>query len=237
MTNYRRNFVAGGSYFFTVNLADRRSRLLTDNIELLRAAFRDVRHRHPFGIDAIVVLPDHLHAVWTLPEGDADFSLRWSLIKAGFSRDLPQRERVSASRLRKRERAIWQRRYWEHTIRGRRSRCWHERRCEPGPRLAPVGPQGPPARRAARLAMVASRSRGSLLWTTGTTRSPATASTQGGQFFVSPGGQFRMSFDSERHLTLFPRLVTAVSNPLVSANIVARRNTPRAYFAILTASR
>lgn len=117
MTNYRRNYVAGGSYFFTVNLADRRSRLLTDNIELLRAAFRNVRQRHPFAIDAIVVLPDHLHAIWTLPEGDADFSLRGALIKAGFSRGLPANEPVAASHRRKREREIWQRRFWEHTLR------------------------------------------------------------------------------------------------------------------------
>ena len=117
MTNYRRNFVAGGCYFFTVNLAERRLRLLTDNIELLRAAFRDTRRRHPFTIDAIVVLPDHLHAVWTLPGGDDNFAIRWQLIKAGFSRGLPRVERVSASRSRKGERGIWQRRYWEHTLR------------------------------------------------------------------------------------------------------------------------
>jgi len=117
MTNYRRNFVAGGSYFFTVNLAERRLRLLTDNIALLRAAFRSARVRHPFAIDAIVVLPDHLHAIWTLPEGDSDFAVRWNLIKGSFTRFLPRAERVSASRLRKRERGIWQRRYWEHTLR------------------------------------------------------------------------------------------------------------------------
>jgi putative transposase len=117
MTAYRRNSIAGGSYFFTVNLTERRLRLLTNNIELLRAAFRDTRRRHPFTIDAIVVLPDHIHAVWTLPAGDADFSIRWQLIKASFSRGLPHGERVSASRLRKRERGIWQRRYWEHTLR------------------------------------------------------------------------------------------------------------------------
>jgi putative transposase len=67
MTTYRRNFVVGGSYFFTVNLAERRLRRLTDNIELLRTAFRYARRWHPFFIDAIVVLPDHLHAIWTLP--------------------------------------------------------------------------------------------------------------------------------------------------------------------------
>ena len=79
MTRYRRNLLPGATYFFTVNLAERRLRLLTDRIDLLRAAFRSVRERHPFTLDAVVVLPDHLHAVWTLPEGDADFALRWRL--------------------------------------------------------------------------------------------------------------------------------------------------------------
>ena len=89
MTGYRRNFVAGGSYFFTVNLADRRLALLTENIESLRAAFRYARHQHPFTIDAIVVLPDHLHTIWTMPDRDSDFGVRWTLIKGGFSRRLP----------------------------------------------------------------------------------------------------------------------------------------------------
>ncbi len=70
MTDYRRNFIPGGSFFFTVNLADRRLRLLTEHVNELRAAFRATRDSHPFTIDAMVVLPDHLHAVWTLPEGD-----------------------------------------------------------------------------------------------------------------------------------------------------------------------
>ena len=117
MTSYRRNVVAGGTYFFTANVADRRRSLLTENIELLREAFRSTRRHHPFAIDAIVVLPDHLHTIWTLPDGDSDFAMRWRLIKASFSRGLPHGEPVSASRLRKRERGIWQRRYWEHTIR------------------------------------------------------------------------------------------------------------------------
>jgi putative transposase len=117
VTNYRRNFVPGGSFFFTVNLADRRSRMLTEHINALRSAFRDVRTRHPFNIDAIVVLPDHLHAIWTLPEGDADFALRWRLLKSAFSRSLPEKEQVSASRQSKGERGVWQRRYWEHTLR------------------------------------------------------------------------------------------------------------------------
>jgi putative transposase len=117
MTSYRRNFVPGGSYFFTVNLADRRARLLTDHIELLRGAFRDVHAGHPFTIAATVVLPDHLHAIWTLPEGNADFAMRWRLIKTAFSDGLPHGERVSSSRARKGERGIWQRRFWEHTLR------------------------------------------------------------------------------------------------------------------------
>ena len=117
MTRYRRNLVPGGSFFFTVNLAERRLRLLTERIDLLRAAFRATRARHPFTVDAVVVLPDHLHAIWTLPEGDADFALRWRLIKSSFSHGLPQGERISQSRAGKGERGIWQRRYWEHTLR------------------------------------------------------------------------------------------------------------------------
>ena len=106
MTNYRRNFLGGGTFFFTVNLADRRSCLLTTHIDLLRQAFRDVRRRHPFEIEAIVILPDHLHGVWTLPEGDADFALRWRQIKAGFSRALPGGESVSAPRRQGRARRV-----------------------------------------------------------------------------------------------------------------------------------
>ncbi len=76
MTNYRRNFIAGGSFFFTVNLAERRLWLLTEHIDELRSAFREARRHHPFTIDAMVVLPDHLHSVWTIPEDDADFATR-----------------------------------------------------------------------------------------------------------------------------------------------------------------
>lgn len=117
MTSYRRNFVAGGSFFFTVNLAERRLRLLVDHIDTLRSAFRATRTTHPFTIEAIVVLPDHLHAIWTLPEGDRDFAPRWRLIKSAFSRALPTGERISQSRRSKGERGIWQRRYWERTLR------------------------------------------------------------------------------------------------------------------------
>src|SRR3954462_6042793 len=117
MTGYRRNFIAGGCFCFTVNLADRRRQLLTENIDALRTALREPQRHHPFSIDAIVVLPDHLHTVWTLPEGDADFSTRWRLIKTAFTRSLAAGESVSGSRTAKGERGIWQRRYWEHTIR------------------------------------------------------------------------------------------------------------------------
>jgi len=114
---YRRANTAGGTYFFTVNLAERKRTLLTDHIDMLRSAIRYVKRRHPFNIDAVVVLPDHLHTIWTLPENDANFAMRWSLIKAGFSRALPKTERINNSRRKKRERGIWQRRYWEHQIR------------------------------------------------------------------------------------------------------------------------
>lgn len=117
MTNYRRNFVSGGSYFFTVNLADRSGRLLTDNIELLRGAVREVKREQPFDLIAMVVLPEHLHCVWTLPGGDADYPTRWKNIKAGFSAGLPGGEHRSLSRVAKGERGIWQRRFWEHTLR------------------------------------------------------------------------------------------------------------------------
>jgi putative transposase len=117
VTDYRRNFLAGGAFFFTVNLAERRLPLLTEQIENLRTALREIRGQHPFKIDAMVVLPDHLHTVWTLPEGDADFATRWRLIKSAFSRSLPPGEPISQSRVAKGERGIRQRRYWEHTIR------------------------------------------------------------------------------------------------------------------------
>src|SRR5215207_8748051 len=94
VTSYRRNCASGGSYFFTVNLADRRAALLTDRIEQLRIAFRYTQARHPFTIDAVVVLPDHLHAIWTSPEGDAHFALRWRLIKSAFARSLPSGELI-----------------------------------------------------------------------------------------------------------------------------------------------
>jgi putative transposase len=117
MTDYRRNRVAGGTYFFTVNLYDRLSDLLTRNIGVLREAVRKVRAEAPCHIDAWVALPEHLHSLWTLPEGDMDYSARWQAIKTAFSKQIPEGEFRSASRMEKGERGIWQRRFWEHTIR------------------------------------------------------------------------------------------------------------------------
>ena len=120
MANYRRVWVPGGTYFFTVNLLERNRRLLVEHVDLLRIAFAQARTVRPFDVTAAVVLPDHLHCVWQLPPGDADNAARWKSIKAAFSRSLPRGERRSARRVEKGERGIWQRRYWEHTIRGDR---------------------------------------------------------------------------------------------------------------------
>jgi putative transposase len=117
MPDYRRHRVPGGSYFFTVNLRDRHSHLLVNEIDSLRSAVRAARARHPFHIDAWVVLPNHMHCLWTLPPGDVDFPLRWRTIKAAFSRGVPPADDRRASLIRKRETGIWQRRYWEHAIR------------------------------------------------------------------------------------------------------------------------
>ena len=116
MSRYRRSLAAGSTFFFTVNLADRNSRLLVEEIHRLRSAFALARMRRPFLAIAWCVLPDHLHVVWQLPEDDFDFGVRWSLIKRAFSSGLPAAAR-SASKVAKREKGIWQRRFWEHQIR------------------------------------------------------------------------------------------------------------------------
>ncbi len=117
MTDYRRFYIPGSTWFFTVNLAERwGNHLLVEQIDSLRAAFRYVKKRKPFRMEAVVVMPDHLHCIWTLPEGDADFSIRWSLLKSHFSRAIPDGERISESRLKRRERGIWQRRFWAHLL-------------------------------------------------------------------------------------------------------------------------
>ncbi|MFE8070088.1 transposase [Marinobacteraceae bacterium S3BR75-40.1] len=113
---YRRSNTKGGTYFFTVNMAQRNSDLLVRHIDDLREVMRHVKTKHPFSLLAMVVLPDHLHTIWRLPEGNADYSQRWSLIKAGFSRRMGKGEYIRQSRVAKRERGIWQRRYWEHQI-------------------------------------------------------------------------------------------------------------------------
>jgi putative transposase len=116
MVRYRRNRVQGGTYFFTVTLGQRQSTALVDHVSALRAAFRVARQERPFTIDAIVILPDHLHAILTLPQGDADFAGRWRRVKGYFSTRLLAAG-VSIERHANGELALWQRRYWEHTIR------------------------------------------------------------------------------------------------------------------------
>ena len=121
MSDYRRFFLPGGSFFFTLVAHQRRPILVEPpGIECLRAAFRTVLETHPFTINAIVILPDHLHAIWTLPEGDSDYSVRWTLIKREFTRRFlvagGAEGTRSRSRRRRRERGIWQRRFWEHML-------------------------------------------------------------------------------------------------------------------------
>jgi|SRR5581483_8977734 len=116
MVRYRRSFLAGGTFFFTVTLADRRSSVLVDHIAALRNAFRVTRRERPFAIEAIVVLPDHLHAVLTLPGADADFSGRWRRIKGHFSSALIDAG-IGLPRASNGDLSLWQRRFWEHTIR------------------------------------------------------------------------------------------------------------------------
>ncbi len=125
MTNYRRKFVEGGYYFFTVVTYDRRKFLchsLARNI--LHQVFEEVRTKHPFNVAAMVLLPEHLHCLWKLPDHDADFSIRWRLIKSKFSTQYIGRKGLeyeqSPSRQKKGERGIWQRRFWEHRIRDRK---------------------------------------------------------------------------------------------------------------------
>ncbi|MFY0635944.1 MAG: transposase [Vannielia sp.] len=125
MSDYRRASIPGGTFFFTVALADRGRRDLIEHIDLLREAYADTAGARPFATEAIVVLPDHLHAIWRLPEGDSDFSTRWKEIKAGFSKRLGVRRPRSASKQAKGEVGVWQRRFWEHVIRDRADMAAH----------------------------------------------------------------------------------------------------------------
>jgi putative transposase len=112
MSDYRRAYQPGGHYFFTLVTYNRVKRFCDpQEVERLRAAIRHVKAKHPFSIDAIVILPDHLHALWTLPLDDDDFSMRWRLIKHKFS------VTVEAPVNHRGEKLIWQRRFWEHLIR------------------------------------------------------------------------------------------------------------------------
>lgn len=126
MSNYRRAWRKGGTYFFTVNLLERyQNDLLVRHIDVLRQVVKDVKRKHPFIIHAWVVLPEHMHCVIELPEGDDDFATRWRLIKTGFSKAMPKTERLSAVRVKRGERGIWQRRFWEHLIRDERDFAAH----------------------------------------------------------------------------------------------------------------
>jgi putative transposase len=116
MVAYRRNFVPGASYFFTVALRDRRADLLIRHVRELRAAYGEAARKSPFTTDAIVILPDHLHAIWTLPPDDSNYASRWRAIKSGFVRRLA-RSGMAINRNHRNETGVWQRRYWEHTIR------------------------------------------------------------------------------------------------------------------------
>ncbi len=116
MVRYRRNRTPGGTYFFTATLQDRSASHLVDHITTLRQTFAKVRAREPFTIDAIVVLPDHLHTVWTLPPGDDNYGNRWRAIKSEFSRALV-RKGLPIAQTARGEYALWQSRFWEHTIR------------------------------------------------------------------------------------------------------------------------
>ena len=125
MPDYRRNRVPGGTYFFTVNLHDRRSDLLIRRTDVLRDAVRRTRIRFPFHIDAWAVLPDHMRCMWTLPPEDSNFPVRWQAIKKAFSRAIPATEPKSAVMSARGERGVWQRRFWEHTIRDERDYATH----------------------------------------------------------------------------------------------------------------
>ena len=116
MSAYIRPRRPGASVFFTVALADRGADMLVRHIVVLRDAVRVTKAERPFRIDAWVVLPDHMHCVWTLPEGDTDYSTRWSVIKGRFSRMMPHSPR-RRSHAERREHGLWQRRFWEHHIR------------------------------------------------------------------------------------------------------------------------
>ncbi|MGJ8618032.1 MAG: REP-associated tyrosine transposase [Sulfitobacter sp.] len=117
MSDYIRRRSPGGTFFFTIRLADRNSDLLIRQITDLRRAMRGTLERHPFHIDAIAVLPSVIHTIWTLPDGDSDYPNRVGMLKSRFSRSQPMPAHRTLTQIRRGEKAIWQRRYWEHQIR------------------------------------------------------------------------------------------------------------------------
>ncbi|GAA0211989.1 transposase [Kangiella japonica] len=120
MPNYRRSRVEGGTYFFTVNTLSRQKQLLTRHIDALREAFRSVKSRHPYHLDALVILPYHFHMVMTLPQNSEDFSTIIRLTKSEFTKRIKFNSPNAnhKSRLNRKEQLVWQRRFWEHQIRG-----------------------------------------------------------------------------------------------------------------------
>lgn len=121
MSNYRRSKFKGSTFFFTVVTHRRRPLFINSEcIKHLRDSIVEVRQIRPFSIDAWVLLPEHMHCIWTLPYDDYYYSKRWGLIKSGFSkraRDLLPAIKDSESRIKHREASFWQRRFWEHEIR------------------------------------------------------------------------------------------------------------------------
>lgn len=122
MSHFRRSRVTGGTFFFTVVTCRRQRFLCDDDVRVaLRESIRHTREQHPFEIDAWVLLPDHMHCMWTLPDGDADFSVRWNVIKRGVTRRVGARlqraDLMNESKSAHRESTLWQRRFWEHQIR------------------------------------------------------------------------------------------------------------------------
>ena len=118
---------SGGTYFFSVRLADHNSDLLLTQIAALRDATRRTLRRHPFQINAIAVLPSAIHTLWTLPPGDDDVSTRWAMLKAMFTRNLGPAQGAPAAQIRASTKGIWQRRFWEHRIRDAEDYTTHMR--------------------------------------------------------------------------------------------------------------
>jgi putative transposase len=112
MSNYRRAYIPGGTYFFTVVTYKRKPILCSPSaIQRLKDSFNYTKEKHPFSIEGLVILPDHIHCIWQLPEKDSDFSKRWNMIKRHFSLGMTKDTNH------RREKNIWQRRFWEHAVR------------------------------------------------------------------------------------------------------------------------